>query len=119
MAVSRFLDWCGVKSTKVSTATVAGAPKPQLHHREADADDREPPLESHMVLEKLHLPIHTNNQEAEYVIRPLSEMPTPRQVYVAVIGMHASAPKICPSITPPSILNPNNLQASAVLENAS
>lgn len=79
--VSRFLDWCGVKKVP----TVAGAPKPQ-HHREADADHREP-LESHMVLEKLHLPIHHNNQEAEYVIRPLSEMPTPRQVYVAVIGM--------------------------------
>ncbi|KAH0090964.1 hypothetical protein KCU60_g13090, partial [Aureobasidium melanogenum] len=40
-----------------------------------------------MVLEKLHLPIHHNNQDAEYVIRPLSEMPTPRQVYVAVIGV--------------------------------
>lgn len=91
--VSRFFDWCGVK--KVPTvAGAAVAPKP-LHHREAAADDSHP-LESHMVLEKLHLPIHHNNQEAEYVIRPLSEMPTPRQVYVAVIGIQS------PKSAPPS-----------------
>jgi hypothetical protein len=41
-----------------------------------------------MLLEKLHLlPINLDTQQAQYSIRPLSEMPTPRQVYVAVIGM--------------------------------
>ncbi|KAH0286001.1 homoserine dehydrogenase-like protein, partial [Aureobasidium sp. EXF-3399] len=42
-----------------------------------------------MVLEKLlhHQSLHPNPHQAEYCIRPLSEMPTPRQVYVAVIGV--------------------------------
>lgn len=88
----------GVGSKKVPTLTVAGAavaPKPQHHREAAAAADDSDPLQSHMVLEKLHLPIHHNpNQEAEYVIRPLSEMPTPRQVYVAVIGI--PSPKSAP-----------------------
>ena len=72
--------WCGVKKVWMAPAS---APKPQ-QDRELDNDQQ--PLEAHMVLEKLHLPIHKNTHQVEYCIRPLSEMPTPRQVYVAVIG---------------------------------
>jgi hypothetical protein len=69
---------CGVKKKKVWTS--AGAPKP-LQHSELELRVVD------MLLEKLHLPIHLDTQQAQYTIRPLSEMPTPRQVYVAVIGM--------------------------------
>lgn len=96
---------CGVKK-KVWTS--AGAPKPLLHHSELELTLVD------MLLEKLHLPIHLDTQQAQYTIRPLSEMPTPRQVYVAVIGIQLSdsAP-----LTPTN--NSNNPQVSAVLANAS
>jgi hypothetical protein len=75
--MTKLFGRCGVDKKKVWTA--AGAPKP-LHHGQLE-------FTVDMVLEKLHLPLHLNTQQAEYCIRPLSEMPTPRQVYVAVIGM--------------------------------
>jgi hypothetical protein len=76
--MTKLLMRCGVKKKKVWTS--AGAPKP-LHHSELESTLVD------MLLEKLHLPIHLDTQQAQYTIRPLSEMPTPRQVYVAVIGM--------------------------------
>lgn len=83
--LSRMLSRCGVNK-KVWVAR-ASAPKP-LQHRGLDNDEL--PLEAHMVLEKLHHSLHLNTTQAEYCIRPLSEMPTPRQVYVAVIGIFYS-----------------------------
>ena len=88
----------------------AKAPKPQQDRR---LDNDYLPLDAHMVLEKLHLPLHLNTQQAEYCIRPLSEMPTPRQVYVAVIGVFISILPLHPAN------NAHNLQVSAVLANAS
>lgn len=83
--LSRMFSRCGVKKVCIAPAS---APKP-LQHRGIDNDEQ--PLEAHMVLEKLlHQSLHLNTHQAEYCIRPLSEMPTPRQVYVAVIGIFCS-----------------------------
>lgn len=76
-------------------AVPAAAPKPLLSQSD-----------SHMVLEKLHLPHH--QAEVEYLIRPLSEMPTPRQVYIAVIGELDPAPPP-PPCTLPAATKPSSI----------
>ena len=89
--------------------------------------DRSRPCRNTSTTQSLHLSIHHDNEDVAYLIRPLSRMPTPRQVYVAVIGMTFSrtAPP-CPAILfhhPLTINNQspwtNSTQVSAVLENAS
>lgn len=93
--LSRMLSRCGVKKVCVAPAS---PPKPLQKHGGLDHDEL--PLQAHMVLEKLHLPLHLDTTQVEYCIRPLSEMPTPRQVYVAVIGiLHSdSAPPPPPTL---------------------
>lgn len=64
--------------------------------------DRSRPGRNTSTTQSLHLPIHHDNEDVAYLIRPLSRMPTPRQVYVAVIGM-----TFCKTTPPrPAILLP-------------